>query len=110
MSLIYEWKITAIRTETEGSNENSVYNINWQKSGYDSEGVEGVFEGASEVSSANTENFIAFEDLTEAKVLSWVQNGLSDEENDVINQWIQNEIDTLKKSRADYSGDTLPWT
>ena len=55
-------------------------------------------------------NFIAFEDLTEAQVLSWVQNGLSDEENDVINQWIQNEIDTLKRSRADYSGDTLPWT
>ncbi len=44
MSLVYEWRITAIRTETEGSNENSVYNINWQKSGYDPQGVEGVME------------------------------------------------------------------
>ncbi len=107
MALVYEWKVLEIQTTTEGSNNDSVVNVEWKKSGYDENGAEGFFLGTTPLTSVSTSNFIPFKDLTEAQVLSWVQASITPELEELIEHSIQRilaESYSIKQTVTDF-----PW-
>jgi len=80
MALTYEWKVTGVRkTDTvnsEGASlEGAVVQTYWEVHGTDENGNKAHFSGATPFSAANTPagSFVAFEDLTEETVLSWIK-------------------------------------
>lgn len=76
MSITYTWKLTGMKTRTEGSNQNAVVQTYWTKTGTDEQGHEGSFQGATPFSTNNMPNgqtFIPFEELTEEIILNWIK-------------------------------------
>mgnify|MGYP003659644144 FL=1 len=93
MAITYTWEVTSLKTKTEGSNADAVVQTYWKKTGTDDAGNVGSFTGATPFSSADTEGFIAFADLTEAKVLEWIKAVVVDGYEEHVNEKIQDQID-----------------
>ena len=106
MAITYTWKVTELRTKTEGANADSVVQTYWEKTGTDENGNTGKFVGATPFSSVNTENFVAFADLTEAVVLGWIQAVVVGDYEEHVNDQIQKDID---ESANPASNATMPW-
>ena len=93
MAITYTWEVTSLKTKTEGSNADAVVQTYWKKTGTDDAGNVGSFTGATPFSSANTENFVPFADLTETVVLGWIQAIVVDSYEEHVNEKIQEQID-----------------
>jgi hypothetical protein len=106
MAITYTWKVTGVKVKNEGDNENAVVQTYWQKIGTDENGNEGTFSGATPFSSENTENFIAFADLTEEDVLGWIQAIVVGSYEEHVNGQIQKQIDDKV---TPVSEPSLPW-
>lgn len=106
MTITYTWAVTSVKTKTEGDNVDAVVQTYWTKTGTDEDGNTGVFSGATPFTSVNVPDgeFVAFEDLTEATILGWIQAVVVDEYENHVNQQIQKQIDQRAITEKD-----LPW-
>ena len=95
MSITYTWEVTSLNTKTEGDNSDAVVQTFWKKIGTDENGNRGIFNGATPFSSVNTDDFVAFADLTEEIVLEWIQAKVVGEYEKHVNGSIQKQIDHL---------------
>lgn len=95
MSITYTWEVTSLNTKTEGDNSDAVVQTFWKKIGTDENGNRGIFNGATPFSSVNTDDFVAFADLTEEIVLEWIQAKVVGEYEKHVNGSIQKQIDYL---------------
>lgn len=95
MSITYTWEVTSLNTKTEGDNSDAVVQTFWKKIGTDENGNRGIFNGATPFSSVNTDDFVAFADLTEEIVLKWIQAKVVGEYEKHVNGSIQKQIDHL---------------
>lgn len=75
MSVTYTWKVTGLRTKTEGENLNAVTQTHWVCTGTDEHGHTAEFIGATPFTSVDVPagEFVPFEELTEEVVLGWIQ-------------------------------------
>lgn len=117
MAMTYTWKITGLQKRDQVNSEGAtlagaVVQTYWEMEGTDENGDKAKFSGATPFSAADVAagSFVAFEELTEANVLAWVQNVV---ENDPtyaahIEGRIRNEID--KSSVSDIAQTSLPWS
>jgi len=106
MAITYTWAITSLKTKTEGSNAGAVVQTYWSKTGTDDDGNVGTFYGATPFSSANTESFTAFADLTEDVVLGWVQAICVGGYAEHVDGHIQKQID---EAITPVTVATMPW-
>lgn len=108
MSITYTWRVTGIKTANQGELQNAVVQTYWEKIGTDENGVEGRFSGATPFSLANMtpENFIPFDQLTEQKVLEWIQSVVVGGYEEHVNGVIEEQI--REKSTA-ITSTPLPW-
>lgn len=97
MATTYTWKVTSIKVKNvSDSKQNAVCQTYWQKIGTDENGNEGTFSGATPFTVDPTDDsgpFIAFEDLTENDVLSWIQSVVIGGYEEHVNGQIQKQID-----------------
>lgn len=108
MSLEYVWTVQRIKTKTDAQDrEDSVHQVDWLVQGWDTDGNEGYYEGSSVLSSDDTEGFTAFDQLTEAKVVSWLKDIISEDEYARIDREILDCIEYSK--RPSTVKDALPW-
>ena len=117
MAMTYTWKITGLQKRDQVNSEGAtlagaVVQTYWEMEGTDEQGEKAKFSGATPFSAADVAagSFVAFEELTEANVLAWVQNVV---ENDPtyaahIEGRIRNDID--KASISDIAQTSLPWS
>lgn len=110
MTITYTWKVTGLKTRTEGNNRNAVVQTYWQKIGTDGT-HEGTFSGATPFTSTNMPEgdvFIPFEQLTEEIVLQWIKDVVSASPSYEahINEKIQEEIDSKHSPIVD---NPMPW-
>lgn len=90
MALTYTWKVTGLKKNTDGT----VVQTYWQKIGTDENDNQGTFSGATPFSGdPEAEGYVAFEDLTEADVLGWIQGVVVGEYETHVNAQIQKQID-----------------
>ena len=75
MSVTYTWKVTGVKTLTQGSNTSAVVQTHWKKIGTDEKGNVGEFTGATPFDASNipADKFVPFDQLTEAIVVGWIQ-------------------------------------
>lgn len=111
MSLIYTWKLTAIRKADTPDLSGVVIGTRWECTGADENGDSGTFSGATpfNLNEVNSETFVPFEELTEELVLGWVQAVVVDGYKDHIDSQIMKQIAQKKSIVVELSGDQLPW-
>lgn len=109
MAVTYTWKVTGLtKTNAEGMTD-VVIGTRWNKIGTDEQGNEGVFSGATPflASEVDPNNFVDWNNLTEAVVLSWIQPVVTGAYEQHVNEQIQKQIDLKKNPVVDTTN--LPW-
>ena len=107
----YTWKVTGIKVKDEINAEgvtlpNAICQTYWEKRGVDTNGNEGMFAGATPFSAAAVSQgeFVSFDSLDEATVLSWIQSVVVGDYEKHVNAQIQKQIDNQAITEKD-----LPW-
>jgi hypothetical protein len=106
MTITYEWKVTSMKVVNIDDLENVVIQTYWTKTGTDEDGNEGMFSGATPLSSASVDpdDFVAFEDLTQEIVIDWIKDAVEDQTH--IDQQILKQINEKKNPIVELP---LPW-
>ena len=115
----YTWNITGIKKKSVGDITDFVYQVYWNKTGTNSEGITGYCRGAflyeEPDGGIDSDTFVPYGDLTEEVVLSWVKSQIDSEDEDAFNNQINKDIDKSKnlseeeRSNNNFIITTLPW-
>ncbi len=105
MAINYTWKVTSIKTRAVDSLSDVVIQTHWEKSGVDENGNEGKFSGATPFKEVDPISFIPYAELTEAKVLEWIQAVVIGTYEEHVNEQIQKQID----AKTIVVKTDLPW-
>ena len=115
MELTYTWKLTRLKKTDDPSAElnDIIVQTYWECTGTDADGISGTFHGATpfEPDKVDFENFTAYENLTEAQVLGWIQDvveGNSGYKAHIEGQ-IKKQIDEVVRPIVEVNSDALPW-
>ena len=74
MATTYTWTITGLKKAPSLNGlDDVVTGIKFKYKGVDSDGNEGVFDGAVPVGAPNSDSFIAISELTEAEIIEWAK-------------------------------------
>lgn len=103
MAITYTWSITNLKTYKDDEGRDVVQTADWTLTGEDGE-FKATTSGTTAFG-APDRNFVAFEELTEDLVVSWVQAELSE-------AYINVFLGVVSSSIADqsYKPKPLPWT
>lgn len=91
---MYSWEITGVKVKDIGDKKDVICSISFRKSGTDRFGRTGVFVGTIPVdtSSADTDNFVGFDSLIQNDIINWLQQIITPEFDNHINEHIDNQI------------------
>lgn len=94
MAVTYTWAVTGMKVlASAGPLSNYVVNVQWTKTGTDENGNTGVFNGATPFQPDPAQpDFVPFDQLTEAIVLSWVQPVVTGMYEEHVNAQIAKQI------------------
>ncbi len=103
MATVYSWKIAQLeRTTADGMVQTCHYTVDAKDEAYSA----GAY-GSVGLESADPENMVPFADLTEAQIVSWVQEKLGGAEKVAeIEGALQAQLD---EQRAPSKASGLPW-
>ena len=104
--ITYSWTITRLNTKKENGFENAVIQTYWKLVGVDTQNKVAQFDGATPFSTAGQTEFVEFQNLQEADVLSWIQEQVVGSYADHIMQQIFKDLDTQHNVIHSAS---LPW-
>lgn len=112
MSLIYVYAVTSLKKTTDGSIDNVVVQTNWTCTGTDADGDSGVFNGATPfpLSSVDPDNFIPYEELTEADIIGWIEAVVVGSYKEHIDAQIMKQIALIKDPVVEVPSNELPWS
>jgi hypothetical protein len=109
MTISYTWKVTSIKTKTEGANQGAVVQTYWTKTGKDSADNEGTFSGATPFTTTTMPagaTFVPLTELTEETVLTWIKavvvGGYEEHVNGVIQKAINEKVTPVTEAQ-------MPW-
>ena len=115
MALTYTWKIKSLKKQDDPSVElnDIIVQTYWECTGTDSANNSGTFHGATpfEPDQVDPDNFTTYEDLTEAQVISWIQDVVESNPSYKahIDEQIQKQIDAIVRPMTEVNADHLPW-
>jgi len=71
----YSWNIAAVdRKPTDGDLSDVIYNVHWRYTADNGNNVTATIIGTQSIAAPDSENFIAYADVTEANVISWIES------------------------------------
>lgn len=111
MNLTYTWAITGLQRATSGDFAGAIIQTYWTCTGFNDEGVYGVFNGATpfKVADIDPATFKPFEELTEADVIGWVRAVVNASYQAHIDSQIIKQIEEKTLEVAAVQTDDLPW-
>ena len=75
MANTYSWNIAAVdRKPTDGDLSDVIYNVHWRYTADNGNDVTATIIGTQSIAAPDSENFIAYADVTEANVISWIES------------------------------------
>jgi len=88
MAYTYEWKLTALKKQSNNEIENAVVGTQWKVKATDEFGNSAEFVGATpfDLHTIDPETFTPYETLTETQVLEWIKEYVSGS-NRATNYW-----------------------
>jgi hypothetical protein len=113
--MIYTWKINTIKKQDDPSAElnDIIVQTYWQCTGTDENGNAGTFNGATpfQPDQIDAANFTAYENLTEAQVIGWIQSVVNANPGYKahIEEQIQKQIDAIVTPITEVTDGALPW-
>ena len=112
MALTYTWAVTSLKKTTDGSIDNVVVQSTWTCTGADEDGDDGVFNGATPfpISSVDPDNFIPYEELTEADIIAWIQAVVVGSYKEHVDAQILKQILLKKNPVQEVPSNELPWS
>lgn len=107
----YTWEITSIKRKDTSELSNIIVQTYWKKIGTDENGNTAYFSGATpfDLSTVDPNNFIAYEDLTEEMVLSWIQSQVVGKYETHVNEKIAEQIDNQINPVTEET-ESFPWS
>jgi hypothetical protein len=106
----YTWAIKQLNViPSKGQHTDVVHSIAWEVTGVDGQESAST-SGALSINTDNIENFIAYQNLTQDEVLSWVFNALGQDEKQKAELQIQTVIEAKKSTINIVCKETLPWS
>jgi len=72
MAISYEWRFEQIECSTADEPPDCAKIVHWRLNGVDDDGVAASIYGTCTLGEPDPENYIAFDELTEAQVQAWV--------------------------------------
>jgi hypothetical protein len=115
MAITYTWAIKGLTKTTDGGFDDAIIGTRWECTGTDADGVTGTFTGATpfNLASADPNNYIPYNELTETQVLGWIKSSVSGSSNtsyfDHIESRIKKAIDDKKGVVVSVDNIDLPW-
>jgi hypothetical protein len=111
MSISYSWKIISIKRVDTSDLQGVVFQIDWKKIGTDASGDTGEFLGTTnfDPKTVDPENFTAFEDLTEERVLGWIEEVVVGDYERQVNARVAEQIENKKIIIHQVSDGKFPW-
>lgn len=74
MANTYSWSINSVDVRpTENSLSNVIYNVHWTYTGQDTNGNAASIYGSQSIAAPDSDSFIAFDDVTSANVITWLE-------------------------------------
>lgn len=106
MAATFTIRIHKVYTKDEGGLSNVIKRVDWTLSGAQDSQTTPLSPQSTELSLANAENFILYDALTEADVVSWVQ--ANSPQLDILKSHLQVYLDRMCLL-ATYNSPPLPW-
>lgn len=105
----YSIKPTELKTRTFNGKDNLVTHVYWRMTGVDSNGNSGFHDSCTCIAndlgpSTDLSNFVEFEDLTEAAILTWLTDTIDQK---VAQEWVKASLH--KNAIKDTDHSTMPW-
>lgn len=99
----YQWRIVRLGLSDELNNdgvvlENAIVEVRWKRIATDDAGNIASHVGSTKLSAkeVSASDFINLDAVTEAKVLAWVQNSMTEYKINKINKILENKIEAQK--------------
>lgn len=112
MAVTYAWALKSIKKADAGGLQGIIVQTTWTCTGTDEEGDEGVFNGATPfgLDDVSPDDFVAYEDLTEAQVLAWIQAVVVGAYKEHVDAQIAKQISAKKTPVEEVSEGAFPWS
>jgi hypothetical protein len=106
----YTWAIKQLNViPSKGQHTDVVHSIVWEVTGVDGQDS-ATTSGALSINTDNIQNFIAYQNLTQDEVLSWVFNELGQDAKQKAELQTQTVIEAKKLAINIVCKETLPWS
>ena len=110
----YKWEVTSIEKVNMDSNEDVVLQTYWTLTATSEDNISVKFDGATPLEyNPEATNFVPFSELTEEKVLEWIEKQLiKDDGLDILYHELTEMIDEVRitHDKVEVSGEELPWS
>jgi hypothetical protein len=112
MALTYTWALTSLKKGDFGGLTGVIVQTNWTCTGTDEDGFDGTFNGATPFDPAKVDpdNYTAYEDLTEAQVLGWIEGVVVGGYKEHVDQQIMRQINQKKNPTEEVDSGHFPWS
>lgn len=112
MSYTYTWALKSLKKADVNDLSGVIVQTHWTCTGTDEDGDEGTFNGATPFDPAEVdpEGYTAYEDLTEAQVLGWIQGVVVGGYKDHVDQQIAKQIAAKKNPIEEVAEGQFPWS
>ena len=104
----YTWAVTSLYTETVAGEQNYVVIANYEVVGVDST-YSASLSNIARFSTESVSPFVPYEDLTNAIVIGWIQEGLGVDGVNNLEACIQGQIDSQINPPVVPVNTPLPW-
>jgi hypothetical protein len=110
-NITYTWKLTSLKKRNIGNLNGVVFQTYWKKIGTDANSNTGEFSGATPFDPAQVDpnNFIHWDQLTEAVILGWIQEVVVGDYEKHVNEQIQRQIDEKINAHETVEDGKFPW-
>lgn len=106
-TLSFAWAVDSVKVKNENGNSNAVIQTYWTLAATDNANNTGTFKGATPFTTVGMSgDFKAFESLTEADVITWIQGQVVGNYEDHILEQIVKQLDAQV---VEVSEPNLPW-
>ena len=112
MSCTYVWALKSLKKADVSDLSGVIVQTHWTCTGTDEDGNEGVFSGATpfKPEEVDPDNFTAYENLTEAQVLGWIQDVVTGTYWDHVSGQIAKQIEAKKINIEEVADGQFPWS
>ena len=105
MATTYTWEIIGLKRRTVGALSDAIVKVIYRRKGVDDSSNTGTFESVIKFDAPSTEGFIAYASLTEANVISWITDSVSEEYIDSLKVIVDRQIEELVDVPTEINSD-----